>query len=163
MRMSALVTTYVIIATTAQAAGDTGAELKEQVRQAEVAFAKSMADRDHAAFTALLADDTVFAFPGGPLRGKRQVSEAWSRFFQGPQAPFSWEPQLVEVLDSGALAMTSGPVRDPSGKPMGSFHSIWRREADGRWRVVFDNGSAPCNCATPAAAPAASPSARPSP
>ena len=30
-----------------------------QVRAAETAFAKSMADRDHAAFTALLADDTV--------------------------------------------------------------------------------------------------------
>jgi hypothetical protein len=46
----------------------------------------------------------------------------------------------VEVLPSGRLAMTSGPVTDAEGKPAGAFHSIWRREDDGVWRVIFDKG-----------------------
>lgn len=73
--------------------------------------------------------------------------EAWAPFFEGPNAPFSWRPEVVEVLDSETLALTSGPVRDPTGKQTGTFNSIWHRDPDGRWRVVFDKGcSLPCEC-----------------
>jgi hypothetical protein len=34
---------------------ETNDELREQVRKTEIAFAKTMADRDHAAFTKFLA------------------------------------------------------------------------------------------------------------
>jgi ketosteroid isomerase-like protein len=119
------------------------ATLERQVAESERAFARSMADRDHAAFTELLAEDTVFFLPKA-TRGKAAVSAAWKRFFEGPQAPFSWEPVDVEVLDGGDLGLTSGPVRDPSGKVVGSFTSIWRREAPNRWRIVFDKGCDAC-------------------
>jgi ketosteroid isomerase-like protein len=72
------------------------------------------------------------------------VAEGWKPFFEGAAAPFSWEPETVEVLDSGSLALSSGPVRDPEGKQIGTFSSIWRREADGHWRVVFDKGCPVC-------------------
>ena len=73
--------------------------------------------------------------------GKRKVVEGWAGFFDGPQAPFSWEPDQVEVLESGTLALSTGPVRDPTGKIVARFNSIWRLEPSGRWRVVFDKGS----------------------
>ncbi len=120
------------------------AALKEQVRMAESAFAKSMADRDHAAFTAHLAGEALFFSNGGVLRGKAAVAEGWKRWFDGPRAPFAWEPAEVEVLDSGTLAMTSGPVYDPEGKRIGTFNSVWRREADGAWKIVLDKGCPPC-------------------
>jgi len=47
---------------------------------------------------------------------------------------------LTRMLDSGTLALSSGPVKDPQGNVVGIFNSIWRLEADGRWRVVFDKG-----------------------
>jgi ketosteroid isomerase-like protein len=125
---------------------ETNAELKEQVRGTELAFAKTMADRDPAAFASFLSSETVFMSNGRALRGVRQVTDRWKPFFDGTQAPFSWEPEQVEVLDSGALAMTSGPVRDPSGKRIGTFNSVWRREAKGRWKIVLDNGCPACNC-----------------
>jgi hypothetical protein len=31
-------------------------------------------------------------------------------------------------------------VFDPNGKKVGSFNSIWRREQDGRWKIIFDKG-----------------------
>jgi ketosteroid isomerase-like protein len=123
----------------------TNAELKEEVRQAETAFAKTMADRDHAAFASFLAPETVF-FGRGVLRGKTAVADAWKGFYQGPAAPFSWQPDSVEVLDSGELGMTSGPVFDPSGKRVGTFNSVWRKEKDGKWRIIFDKGCPPCDC-----------------
>ena len=121
------------------------AEVQAQVRERERAFAKTMADRDHGAFVSFLADETVF-FGKGPLRGKKAVAEAWKGFYEGPKAPFSWEPDAVEVLDSGGLALSSGPVHDPEGKRVGTFNSVWRREADGQWRIVFDKGCPPCAC-----------------
>lgn len=119
------------------------AVLVEQVRAAEVAFARSMADRKIDAFEACLADEALF-FGGGVLRGKAAVVAGWKRFFEGDKAPFSWEPITVEVLDSGTLALSSGPVHDPEGKVIGTFNSIWRREAGGRWKVVFDKGCPVC-------------------
>ncbi len=124
----------------------TNAELKEQVRRTETAFAKTMEDRDAAAFARFLAAETVFLSNAQTTRGAAAVAERWKRFFEGPKAPFSWAPEQVEVLDSGALAMTSGPVRDPSGKRVGTFNSVWRREPDGQWKIVLDNGCPACNC-----------------
>src|ERR1019366_4113935 len=123
----------------APAPAETNAELKEQVRQTEIAFAKTMADRNPAAFASFLAAETVFMSGGRATRGATQVAERWKAFFDGPQAPFSWAPDTVEVLDSGTLAMSSGPVRDPSGQRTGTFNSVWRREPDGKLRRLPDD------------------------
>jgi uncharacterized protein (TIGR02246 family) len=121
------------------------AKLAQQVRAAETAFAKSMADRDIEAFASHVAPDAVF-FGTGPLRGKQAVVEDWKKFFAGPKAPFSWEPKEVEVLDNGTLGISSGPVYSPDGKQIGVFNSVWRREPDGKWKVIFDKGCPPCDC-----------------
>ncbi len=135
------------------------ATLAEQVREAERAFAKSMTDRDHAAFSSFVAADAIF-LGRRALRGRAEVAAAWKPFFDGPKAPFSWEPARVEVNESGTLGISTGPVRDGTGKETGTFSSIWRRERDGKWRIIFDNG---CNC-IPAAPPSPpSPPAPPSP
>lgn len=123
--------------------GGAKADLQAQVMAAERAFAKTMADRNLDAFATHIADEAIFFAGKTPLRGRQQVVEAWSKFFKGPQAPFSWEPDLVEVLDSGTLALSSGPVRNPAGKVVARFNSIWRRDTSGRWLVVFDKGSPP--------------------
>ena len=128
------------------AAPDRSAEAKELVRKTEAAFARSMADRDHAAFTSFLSEEAVFFGGKSVQRGRAAVAAAWKRFFEKPEAPFSWRPEDVEVLDSGTLAMTRGPVFDPAGKQVGTFHSVWRREADGSWKIVLDGG---CDCPAP--------------
>ena len=128
-------------AASAQAGAPQGAQA--EVFAAERAFAKSMADRDFAAFGGWVAADAVFFGSTLVHRGRDAVLAAWKPFFDGPQAPFSWEPDQVEVLASGQLALSTGPVRDPQGQVVARFNSIWRRAADGRWLVVFDKGSPP--------------------
>lgn len=124
-------------------------ELRRQVMEVERAFAKTMADRDLRAFAGFVSDEAVFFSGPAPLRGKEQVVAWWARFYEGPQAPFSWEPAEVEVLASGELALSSGPVRDPAGKLVARFTSVWRLEAPGQWRVVFDKGSPVAEAARP--------------
>jgi ketosteroid isomerase-like protein len=70
-------------------------------------------------------------------------------FFEKAEPPFSWQPEQVQVLESGELALSTGPVRDAHGKLFATFTSIWRREAPAQWRIVFDKGADVCDCAKP--------------
>jgi len=125
------------------------AELQQQVANTERAFARTMADRDLAAFTSFLSDEAVFFSGPKPLRGRQQVTDWWKRYYAEPDAPFSWEPEKVDVLDSGTIALSSGPVRDAKGKLIGTFTSVWRLEAPGAWRIIFDKGNDICDCPKP--------------
>ena len=118
--------------------------LAASLRATEVAFAQAMADRDHEAFASFLAEETVFYSGGSEIRGRETVAAAWKVFFNGPAAPFSWNPNTATVLDSGTLGFTSGPIFAPDGKRVGTFNSVWRRESDGSWKVVFDRGCPAC-------------------
>lgn len=121
------------------------AQLEREVAAAERGFAKSMADRDLAAFASFIADDASFRGPKTLMHGKSAVVAGWKRFFSGPQAPFSWDPDQVSVQSSGRLAISTGPVRDPDGKLIARFVSVWRKHSDGSWRVVLDQGVPACN------------------
>ena len=134
-------TAWVLAATLLTQAGSAPVQsFQEQVRSSEAAFARTMSDRDFQAFATFVSGEAIFFGGAGTLRGKEAVLEGWAPYFEGDVAPFSWEPQVVEVLDSGTLAHSSGPVRDPEGQVVGTFNSIWRLEPDGKWRVVFDKG-----------------------
>jgi ketosteroid isomerase-like protein len=117
------------------------AALQQQVFAAERAFARSMADRKFDDFVRHLSEQAVFWDSRNVQRGKAEVAARWKAFYEGPQAPFSWEPDGVEVSSDGLLAHSTGPVRDASGKLVSRFNSVWRQEAPGVWRVVFDKGS----------------------
>ncbi|HEY5862411.1 MAG TPA: nuclear transport factor 2 family protein [Casimicrobiaceae bacterium] len=146
LRFAILLVVAALAACAAPATKPSNASLGQQVADAERAFAKTMADRDHAAFATFLSDEAVFFTGPKPLHGKAEVAAAWKRFYERPQAPFSWQPEAVEVLESGTLAISSGPVFDPSGRKFATFTSIWRLEAPGVWRVVFDKGNPACDC-----------------
>ena len=119
-------------------------KLQDQLRAAETAFAQTMADRDHDAFASFIAEEAIFYGRNGEIRGKAAVVEAWKQFYDHKDAPFSWRPETVAVLDSGTLGQTSGPVFDPKGQQTGTFQSVWRRTSDGRWEIIFDRGCPYC-------------------
>ena len=136
--------------------------LRRQVEESERAFARSMAERDLTAFTRLLSEQAVFYGTTRVHRGKAAVTQAWQRLFDGPKAPFSWEPDQVDVLADGTLAHSSGPVRDADGKLVARFNSVWRQEAPGVWRIVFDKGedASAADLAREAATAASAPASR---
>ena len=132
---------FVVAMNTAAEQADLDA-LQREVWATEVAFARSMAERDFAAFAAHVSEHAIFWSGSKVLRGKAAVLDGWRRFYDGATAPFSWEPDEVVVLGDGSLAQSSGPVRDAAGKLIARFRSVWRREADGRWLIVLDRGDA---------------------
>jgi ketosteroid isomerase-like protein len=142
VRATSLATVLAISGAAGAEPGD--ADLRSQVEAVEQAFAQTMADRDHEAFTSFLSEETIFLSGPTALRGKQQVAEAWKPFFTEPDAPFSWEPATVEVNDSGNLALSTGPVHNAEGTLISTFTSIWRQEEPGVWRIVFDRGNEVC-------------------
>jgi ketosteroid isomerase-like protein len=115
----------------------------EEVRSTELQFAKAMADRNFQAFVSHLSGDAVFFDESNIQRGAAAVSAAWKPLFDGSKPPFAWAPDHVEVLASGDLALSTGPVM-VNDRVVGRFNSIWRLEAPHTWRIVFDKGEPVC-------------------
>jgi ketosteroid isomerase-like protein len=138
--------TIVLLLASVVLTGSAPDDPRAQVMATETAFAKTMADRDFSAFGTFVSSEAVFFTGAGPLCGKQAVLDQWKRYYDKGPAPFSWAPEHVEVLASGNLALSTGPVHDPSGKLTGTFTSIWRQDAPGVWHIVFDKGNPVCNC-----------------
>jgi proline iminopeptidase len=136
--MKRLVLFTLLVATSAFAAP------VDDVRNAEIAFAKAFADRDAAKFFAMVAPDANFIGGLRTLRGKEAVVNGWSRLLSAPRAPFSWGPERVEVTGDGKLGLSTGPIYDANGMYVGDYSSIWQKQAGGAWKIIFDGpGSAP--------------------
>ena len=126
------------------------AALEEILRATELAFAASLADKDPDRFASFIADDAIFV-SGAVLRGKQAILDGWAVFFREDAPKLTWKPEVVEIQGDGELGMTRGPFTleqvGPDGKVVsqsGLFNSIWKRQQDGGWKVIFDAGCPPC-------------------
>lgn len=148
MKRSALafLNCLLVFAVSAAVASETGTDaLRQQVEDTERAFAQTMADRDFGAFVSFLSPEAIFFSGETVLRGSEQVAANWKPYFEPAEAPFSWRPETVEVLDSGGLGLSSGPVYDPGGNLVGTFTSIWRLDENDEWKIIFDKGNKACS------------------
>lgn len=123
-------------------ASASAADRAEEVRAAEIAFAKAFADRDAKEFFSYLAEDAQFLGRRSIMRGKQEVIAGWSEFFKPSVAPFRWQPERVVANAAGDLGFSTGPVFDEAGVQIGTFTSTWVRQPDGSWKILFDGGSA---------------------
>lgn len=137
-----------MLATIALASLTLAPALEQQVRCAELAFSRSAERRDPGAFAALVHPDARFTGGSGTLRGRDAVTEGWSVFLTQKSPSIRWAPDSVEVLNSGDLALSQGPYEvratDAEGREVlsgGRFMSVWQRQEDGGWLVVFDSGT----------------------
>ena len=65
----------------------------------------------------------------------------------GPGA-LTWAPRVADAANSGDLAYTSGDaiIKDSGETSYSNYLTVWKRQADGQWRVVADGGnSAPAS------------------
>lgn len=130
-------------------AGTAIADLEDEVRCREIGFSNSVEQLDLEAFRTFIDADARFV-GASVLRGVDEIAAGWSVFFTEGFPKIKWRPQIVEVLDSGNLALSRGPYRiideDEKGESReawGTYNSVWRLNADGEWLVVFDAGSFP--------------------
>jgi ketosteroid isomerase-like protein len=122
------------------AAGAVQATDFEDMVAAERAFAADAAARStRDAFLAALADDAL-VFQPGPTSGQRN----WTAR-KPDKNRLEWTPALAEIASSGDFGYTVGPWRfTPEGATApvatGWFFTLWRKQADGKWKVLLDHG-----------------------
>ena len=110
--------------------------------EAEREFSRTSAARGmRAAFLSFLADDGIIFPQGVPANGK----EVW-RARENTAGLLTWRPVFAEVSAAGDLGYTTGPYefRNTVGEApagYGYYMSVWRKGADGAWKVVLDLGT----------------------
>jgi ketosteroid isomerase-like protein len=96
------------------------------------------------AFAKFADDKGVINRNDSIIMGKSGIREFYEDRKNG-KFELLWSPQFVDVSKSGDLGYTYGPftytVTDSSGKATvykGIFHTIWKKQADGTWKFVWD-------------------------
>ncbi|MEH6418729.1 YybH family protein [Pseudomonas sp. CGJS7] len=117
----------------------------------ELSFARSIAEHDAQAFAAHLHPQAAFGSGRPqPTRGREQIAEQWKGLIEGKSLRLRWYPARVTIGGVGDVAWSTGPALyqklDPGAEPrylIGAYQSVWHRDGDGVWRVLFDDGLTP--------------------
>ncbi|MBP6820857.1 MAG: hypothetical protein KA368_04910 [Acidobacteria bacterium] len=112
---------------------------------AERAFAKMSVEKGiRDSFIANFADDGINFTPH-----PTNTREAYSKRPAPPSPPpitLNWSPVYGDIAQSGELGYTTGPFlitdNSPAKRPAqhGMYSSIWKKQADGSWKVLVDLG-----------------------
>jgi len=117
----------------------------QALADAERAFAKAATVKGiRDSFLEFFADDSIALRPTAisakdELRGRQS--------FPFAVRELTWEPRTGDIAGSGELGWLTGPSTfidhgTPGSKPgYGNYLSVWRKQADGQWRVYIDVGA----------------------
>ena len=121
------------------------AKWKQEITETEKAFS-DMASREGipAAFVAFAADSVTVLRGNTLIKGKAELQKSYeNRITQG--TTLTWAPDFVDVSASGDLGYTYGKyvytTTDSLGNKNSSeglFHTVWKRQPDGKWKFVWD-------------------------
>jgi ketosteroid isomerase-like protein len=120
----------------------------DTLKQLEAEFMKTAAEKGSAGYMSYYADDAV-EVPNGHaiIPGKTNIA-ATMGFLDDKNNRLIWTPVGADISASGDLGYTYGTYefhsRDKDGKPTvdyGNYTSIWKKQADGSWKVVLDMGN----------------------
>ena len=134
----------------------------------EASFAASVEHHDAKAFASHLAAGAVFLNGRPPhFQGEAAVIEGWAGIVAGEGLILRWHPDFVAIGGDGRTALSRGPftmerAADPAAESaaakvnpddrfrIGTFQSVWTKDDDGSWKVMFDGGGPPPQPATEA-------------
>jgi uncharacterized protein (TIGR02246 family) len=124
---------------------DTRAD-ERAIREADAAWSKAAAAKDVEAYLSFLAEDALVLPPNAPMQtGKESMRRGLSEEMANPGYAISWQASRAEASRGGDLAYTVGTYQftmtGPKGKPVtdrGKYVTIWRKQSDGKWKVVAD-------------------------
>ena len=109
-------------------------------------------------------EDATVAAPGMFVQGKPAIKQMVTSSMATPGFHISWTPEKAVIAQSGELGYTSGTGAFTMPGPKGSltnipvkYLTVWRKEADGRWKCSEDYSAptAPDSTSASASAPAA--------
>lgn len=96
------------------------------------------------AFEYYAAENGVIKRGKNVVMGKAAIAEWYEKDVRSNET-LTWKPTFVDVSSSGDLAYTYGDYVFTSYDTLGNkkenkgiFHTVWKKQADGSWRFVYD-------------------------
>jgi ketosteroid isomerase-like protein len=119
---------------------------KEKLLETDRLFSKTSKEKGFAGAFALFLSEEARMFQNNfpPIEGTADIVMFLSENTTGT---VTWEPYFVEISASADLGYTLGKYEstDASSPGRGSvsyghYVTIWKKQPDGSWKVVFDSG-----------------------
>lgn len=122
---------------------------KSDLMAADRAFNDATARDGATGWASFFAEQGAMISEGvGEIRGRESILSRMEGAFGNPAFRLSWDPFRAEVSKSGDLGYTVGRYESTLGSgddrvvmARGLYVSIWRRQADGSWKVEMDLGN----------------------
>ena len=130
---------------------------REVLMQADRDFDRATAETGVEGWVSYFAEDGQM-FPAGAeiVSGRQAIREAMAPAFGNPEFSLRWKPLGADVSRAGDLGYTYGTYvargPGPQGEPVerhGKYVSIWKKQADGSWKIVVDIGNSSPQPSTP--------------
>lgn len=121
-------------------------ELKNEIFQTERDFQKMTEEKGITeAFYHYAAPDAVIKRENDTLIMGRENIKIYYGNKHLNNATVEWKPDFIDISESGDIAYTYGKyiwkILETSGettKYTGIFHTVWKKQADGSWKYVWD-------------------------
>ncbi|HLQ50693.1 MAG TPA: DUF4440 domain-containing protein [Terriglobales bacterium] len=122
---------------------------KKALIQAEGDFEAARAQKGLEGWLSFFAEDTADFPSGSPITfSKAAMRERLSKTWNS-EVTLKWQPVKADVGASGDLGYTVGTWqltgKSRKGEPVsmtGKYMTVWKKQADGSWKVVADMGNA---------------------
>ena len=120
---------------------------KSEIVEAEMNFSAMAAEKGISeAFISYAAEDAVLMRNNKLVVGKQDlIAYLENQPVNVKDERLSWKPDYADVSSSGDLGYTYGQFiysyTDSTGSTVenkGVFHTVWKRQADGSWKFVWD-------------------------
>jgi len=126
------------------AAADT--KIEQALRDLDAKWSAAAGAKDIDKTVSYYSEDAVVMPPNAPSAKTREtIRSAWKEMLTTPGAAIRWKATKVEVAKAADLAYVSGTyeeaMTDASGKSVkdhGKYVEVWKKQADGTWKVVAD-------------------------
>lgn len=134
----------------AKAAPKKQAAAIKAIQQADLDFCAATKAKGLDGWMSYFADDAT-GFPAGKplIHGKAALREYYAAaIFSATDLTIDWKPVQADAAASGDLGYTIGTAefrfRDKDGKMTsrpGKYLTVWKKQADGSWKVAADLGN----------------------
>ena len=127
-------------------AGAADTKIEQALRDLDAQWSAAAGTKDLDKTVSFYSDNAIVMPPNASsAKTKEAIRSAWKEMLTSPGAAISWKTTKVEVAKAGDLAYVSGTyeetMTDASGKPVkdrGKYVEIFKKQADGTWKVVAD-------------------------
>jgi ketosteroid isomerase-like protein len=122
---------------------------REALMEADRQFARDTAARGADGWAETFLENGVMFPQAGRVEGREAIRKRMAGAFAPENPRLLWEPTDATVAASGELgytlghwrSVTAGAAGEDSILAAGNYVSIWKKDADGAWKVAVDIGN----------------------